>query len=87
MMKSRTEQTVSELSVFQNFQAKRLGLGRFGTAVFMVKYNDGIAVDDVAVKRMEKDKVQIDSSFYRRANGQPNVIKYYCTHETHPKFT
>ena len=87
MKKSKMEQTVSELSVFQVFQAKRLGSGRFGTAVFMGKYNDGIAIDDVAVKRMEKDKILIDSSFYRRANGKPNVIKYYGTHETHTKFT
>jgi len=79
-----TVEKIGELSVFH---AERLGTGRFGTAVFIRNYNEGIAAEDVAVKRMEKDTIQIDSSVYIRANGQPNVIKYYNTHETHPKFT
>ena len=75
---------VGELSVFHT---QKLGLGRFGTAVFMGKHNERTAAEEVAVKKMDKGKIQIDSSLYLRANGQQNVIKYYSTHETHPKFT
>ena len=75
---------VGELSVFR---AERLGSGRFDTIVFMGKHNERTAPEDLAVKKMDKGKIQIDSSLYIKANGQPNVIKYYGTHETHPKFT
>ena len=75
---------VGELSVRH---AERLGSGRFSTIVFIGKLNERTAAEDVAVKKMEKGKNHIDSSLYLRANGQPNVIKYYGKHETHTKFT
>jgi len=83
MISSKMER-VGEMSVFHT---QKLGLGRFGTAVFIGKYNERTVAEDVAVKKMVKGKIQIDSSLYLRANGQQNVIKYYGTHETHPKFT
>jgi len=79
-----TVEKIGELSVFHT---ERLGIGRFGTAVFIGKCNEITAAEDVAVKMMEKDMMRIDSSLYIRANGQPNVIKYYGTYETHPKLT
>lgn len=79
-----TSEKIDELSVFH---AERLGTGRFGYGVFMGKYNQGIAAEDVAVKRVEKDQIKIDSILYLKANGQQNVVKYYGTHETDPKFT
>ena len=79
-----TVEKIGELSVFHT---ERHGIGRFGTAVFIGNYNEGIAAEDVAVKMMENGKIWIDSSLYLKANGQPNVIKYYGTHETHPKLT
>ena len=83
-MKIDKVEKVGDLSVFHT---ERLGSGRFGTTVFIGKYNERTAAEDVAVKRMEKDTIQIDSKVYIIANGQPNVIKYYDTHEAHPKFT
>ena len=55
---------------------ERLGSGRFGS-VFPAKLKD--VEEEVAVKKMKKKEILVDSSLYRKANGHPNVIGYYGT--------
>ena len=55
-------------------RVKELGSGRFG-AVILGKFKD--FNEEVAIKKMEKKKVQVDSSLYLKANGQLNIINYY----------
>lgn len=55
---------------------QRLGKGCFGT-VFCGKY--GKNKIDVAIKRLDKVDVLFDLSAYRKAEGHPNIIRYYCT--------
>ena len=64
---------VGQLSILL---AERLGTGRFGS-VFQGKFTN--VAEEVAIKKMEKKKVQVDSSFYIKANGYPNIIGYYGT--------
>ena len=63
--------------------AESLGSGHFGS-VFPGKITN--VVEEVAIKRMKKDEIEIDSSLYTRANGQPNVIGYYDTDDDTNKF-
>ena len=60
-------------------RAKELGSGRF-SAVILGKFKDFI--EEVAIKKMEKKKAQVDSSVYLKANGQLNIINYYGTEST-----
>ena len=61
------------------FLAESLGTGRFGS-VFPGKLKD--VREEVAIKKMEKERIQIDSNVYVKLNGQSNVIKYYGTDES-----
>jgi serine/threonine protein kinase len=65
----------SQLSIFRN---ERLGAGRFGT-VFPGQINK--ITEEVAIKKMQKEKVRVDSSLYLKLNECPNVVNYYGTHE------
>ena len=64
-------ENTGQLSIFPT---EGLGSGRFGT-VFPGKC--ATVVEEVAIKRMKKEEIQIDSNLYAKANGQPNVIGYY----------
>ncbi len=61
------------------FLAESLGTGRFGS-VFPGKLKD--VREEIAIKKMEKERIQIDSNVYIKLNGQSNVIKYYGTDES-----
>ena len=63
-------------------RTKYLGSGRFGK-VFPCKYK---GVVDVAVKRMEKELVQVDSNLLLMTIGHPNIVNYFDTDETDPEF-
>ena len=57
-------------------RSKPLGsAGRFGK-VFSGKYKNAI---NVAAKRFDKDRTQLASNLYLRANGHHNIIQYYST--------
>ena len=51
--------------------------GRFGTD-FVGRFNSLIKV---AVKRMRKKDIQVDSSVYLKASGHQNIVSYYGTGE------
>ena len=59
------------------YPEKDLGRGRFG-AVFTGKFK----TVKVAVKKMKKKEIQIDSILYFQAGGHPNIVNYYGTEET-----
>ena len=59
--------------------AEKLGSGRFGS-VFPGRLKN--FTEEVVIKRMERENIRIDSSVYRKAKGQPNVIGYYGTNST-----
>jgi serine/threonine protein kinase len=63
--------------------SERLGSGRFGT-VFPGKLKD--VPHEVAIKRMEKGRIRIDSGHYYKTNGHPNLIGYYGTNSTNDEF-
>ena len=63
-------------------RSKCLGSGRFGK-VFPGRFKDAV---DVAVKRIEKELVQVDSNLLLTVNGHPNIRNYYDTDETDPEF-
>ena len=71
-MNSRIER-IGRLSILWD---ERLGSGRFGS-VFPGKCKD--VQEGVAVKRMEKKKINIDTSLYLKAKRHPNIIGYYET--------
>ena len=56
------------------FRAERLGSGRFGR-VFTGKFK--CFTEEIAIKRMRKRIVKVDSNLYLKANEHPNVIGYY----------
>ena len=70
---NRVEVVGNNLSIFR---AESVGYGRFGT-VFPGKIKD--VKEEVAIKRMEKKKVRVDSSLYLKTNGNPNIVNYYGT--------
>ena len=70
-MSSPYEISISRLSLLRD---ESLGSGRFGT-VFPGKLKD--VKEEVAIKKMAKIQVQVDTSLYFKLNGQPNVIGYY----------
>ena len=76
--------TVQKIGCMNIFSAERLGTGRFG-AVFPGKIKD--VVEEVVIKRMKKDNIQVDSSVYVKTNGQSNIIGYFGTDESNQTFT
>lgn len=76
--------TVQKIGRMNIFSAERLGTGRFGT-VFPGKIKD--VVEEIVIKRMKKDNIQVDSSHYVKTNGQSNIIEYYGIDESDPTFT
>ena len=76
--------TVEEIGQSTVFLKERLGFGRFGSA-FAGKLKH--VAEEVAIKKMIKGNIQIDSSLYVKTIGQPNVIGYYGTeHSTDDQF-
>jgi len=77
--------TTNNINVMENigrmsfFSAESLGSGRFGT-VYPGKFQD--FDEEVAIKKMRKKKVQVDSNLYVKTNGQQNIINYYGTEIT-----
>lgn len=72
-MNSPVERTIGRLSLLLD---EKLGSGRFGS-VFPGRLKD--VEEEVAIKKMEKSKILIDSNIYVKLNGKPNVIGYYGT--------
>ena len=70
-----------ELGHLSICRKKHLGSGRFGK-VFPGQLNDTV---DVAVKRMEKGLVQVDTKLVSSI-VHPNIINYYGTDETDFEF-
>ena len=70
---------VKRLGKMSIFLAESLGTGRFGS-VFPGKLKD--VREEVAIKKMWKERIQIDSNVYVKLNGKSNVIKYYGTDES-----
>jgi hypothetical protein len=60
-----------------------LGRGRYGT-VFRGTLE---GVLNVAIKRVEKRFTQVESHFLLKADGHPNVIRYFSTEESDIEFT
>ena len=60
-----------------------LGSGRFGK-VFTGKFINDM---EVAIKRMEKEKTQVDLILLLKARKHPNIIDYYTTEESDVEFT
>ena len=58
-------------------KAYHLGTGKYGK-VFHGQYKNAIPV---AIKRMEKGRMKVDSIIYNIANGHPNIIHYFYTNE------
>jgi hypothetical protein len=67
-------------------RADCLGSGRFGK-VFIGKLTSDDGVIDVAIKRMEKEKIIVESIILPKVNGHPNVINYYTIDESDVEFT
>ena len=65
---------VKDIGWLNIFRDERLGSGRFGR-VFTGKLK--FVALDIAVKRMKKKLVKVDSNLYLKANEHPNVIGYY----------
>ena len=59
-----------------------LGKGRYGS-VFYGKLEGTL---DVAVKRVEKRFTQVESKSLLKADGHPNIARYFCTKENDPEF-
>jgi len=76
----RQLENVGELSFSR---ADCLGSGRFGK-VFTGKLNNDMKV---AIKRMEKEKTQVDSILLLKARSHPNIIDFYVTDESDIEFT
>ena len=57
------------------FRSDLIGSGRFGW-VFRGKLTDAV---DVAVKRIEKRLVHVESKDYLMAHKHPNIIRYFAT--------
>ncbi len=70
-MSSPYEISISRLSLLRD---ESLGSGRFGT-VFPGKLKD--VAEEVAIKKMAKIQVKVETSLYSKSNGQPNLIGYY----------
>ena len=70
-MNDPVENVVDQLRTLRD---ERLGSGRYGS-VFPGKFLH--FPKEVAIKKMEKTKVRVDSRLYVKLNGQPNVIGYY----------
>ena len=70
---------VKRLGKMSIFLAESLRTGRFGS-VFPGKLKD--VREEVAIKKMWKERIQIDSNVYVKLNGKSNVIKYYGTDES-----
>ena len=66
---------IGQLSFCQDDLLRR---GRFGS-VHEGKFKDCIKV---AVKRMRKKDIQVDSNVYLKASGHPNIVDYYGTGES-----
>ena len=64
-------------------RAKCLGSGQFGK-VFPGRFKEAV---DVAVKRMEKELVQVDLTLLFKTNGHPNIVNYFDNDDTDPEFT
>ena len=60
-----------------------IGRGRYGT-VFRGKLEGSL---NVAIKRLEKRFTQVESHSLLKADGHPNIIRYFSTEESDIEFT
>jgi hypothetical protein len=64
-------------------RADSIGLGKQHCEVFHGKFENTLAV---AIKRMQKKRTKVDSTFYLNTNGHPNIIQYFCTEDDDIEF-
>ena len=64
-----------------------IGLGKQHCEVFRGEYaQDAKYVRAVAIKRMQKQRTQVDSTFYCKTHVHPNIIQYFGTEDDEIEF-
>ena len=79
-MERQTREPIGLLSVSKS---EVLGIGCNATAVFKGHFMSAI---DVAIKRVKKSFIRVESNQLLKAALHPNIIRYYATEDDHIEF-